>query len=179
MQYISHNAYIYVAVHDLSFCEGAKQAFELTLRNIGQVAVLTAGERLLLTLAKLAVSCTCTAGAALLMSLQGDALSGAWSALDNANGALVLTFVATFCVADAWMAVYDSAVEAVFLCYLVDQEENDGDLQPYYASATFQRYMERHKPSYRLPPSSGAASRSEDGELSCSSGSDSPVKYNA
>ncbi len=36
VQYISHNAYIYVAVHDFSFCEGAKQAFELTLRNIGQ-----------------------------------------------------------------------------------------------------------------------------------------------
>ena len=38
LQYISHNAYIYVAVHDLSFCEGARQAFELTMRNIGQVA---------------------------------------------------------------------------------------------------------------------------------------------
>ena len=36
LQYISHNAYIYVSVHDLSFCEGAQQAFELTLRNIGQ-----------------------------------------------------------------------------------------------------------------------------------------------
>ena len=37
LQYISHNAYIYVSVLDLSFCEGAKQAFELTMRNIGQV----------------------------------------------------------------------------------------------------------------------------------------------
>ena len=45
LQYISHNAYIYVAVHDLTFTEGARQAFELTLRNIGQVSVLTAGER--------------------------------------------------------------------------------------------------------------------------------------
>lgn len=146
VQYISHNAYIYVAVHDLSFCDGAKQAFELTLRNIGQVSVLTAGERLLLTLAKLAVSCTCTATAALAMSLQSDTLAGVWSALDNANGALVLIFVSTFCVADAWMAVFDSAVEAVFLCYLVDQEEKGN-----YASITFRRYMERHKPTYRLP----------------------------
>lgn len=68
----------------------------------------------------------CTASVALAMSLQSDALAGVWSALDNANGALVLTFISTFVVADAWMAVYDSAVEAVFLCYLVDQEENDG-----------------------------------------------------
>ena len=36
VQCISHNAYILVAVHDLSFCDGAKQAFELTMRNIGQ-----------------------------------------------------------------------------------------------------------------------------------------------
>jgi hypothetical protein len=173
VQYISHNAYIYVAVHDFSFCEGAKQAFELTLRNIGQVAVLTAGERLLLTLAKLAVSCTCTGGAALLMSLQSNASNaGVLSALDNSNGALVLIFIATFCVADAWMALYDSAVEAVFLCYLVDQEENDGDLRPFYASVELQRYMERHKPTYQLPESSNPESRSEDGY----SPSDSPVK---
>ena len=55
---ITKNAYIYVAVHDLAFCEGGKQAFELTLRNIGQVSVLTAGERLLLTFAKLAIACS-------------------------------------------------------------------------------------------------------------------------
>mgnify|MGYP006145130997 CR=1 FL=1 len=61
------------------------------------------------------------------------------------------------------MAVYDSAVEAIFLCYLVDQEENDGDLRPYYASPSLQRYMERHRPSYQLP-TSNPGSRSEDNE---------------
>jgi len=99
IQYISHNAYIYVAVHDLSFAEGAKQAFDLTLRNIGRVSVLTAGERLLLTIAKLAVSCVCTAGAAITMSIQPGIEKNTWSPLDNANGALLITFVATFCVA--------------------------------------------------------------------------------
>lgn len=150
VQCISHNAYILVAVHDLSFCDGAKQAFELTMRNIGQVAVLTAGERLLLTLAKLAVSCTCTAVAALAMSTR----MGDWGALDNANGALLFIFVVTFCAADAWMGVYDAAVEAIFLCYLVDQEENDGETRPYYASASLRNYMERHRPSYQLPEAS-------------------------
>ena len=38
LQYLSHNAYVLVAVHDLSFCQGAKMAFELTMANIGQVA---------------------------------------------------------------------------------------------------------------------------------------------
>ena len=28
---------------------------------------------------------------------------------------------------------------------------NDGDLRPYYASADLRRYMEKHRPSYRLP----------------------------
>ena len=57
--------------------------------------MLTAGERLLLTLAKLAVSCACTAFAGLAMSTQ----MGDWGALDNANGALLIIFVATFCAA--------------------------------------------------------------------------------
>ena len=44
-------------------------AFELTMANIGQVALLTAGERLMLTFVKLAVACTCTSGMALAIGL--------------------------------------------------------------------------------------------------------------
>uniref|UniRef100_A0A7S4B0R5 Choline transporter-like protein n=1 Tax=Chrysotila carterae TaxID=13221 RepID=A0A7S4B0R5_CHRCT len=145
LQFMSHNAYTLVASHDVSFCEGAKQAFELTLSNIGQVSLLTAGERLLLTLSKLAVACFCTAGAALCLPFAG------LGAADNTSGALLLTFMVTFNVADAWICVLDAAVEAIFLCFLVDQAENDGDLLPYYASASLRRYMERHKPTYVLP----------------------------
>lgn len=52
------------------------------------------------------------------------------------------------------MAIYDAATEAIFLCYLVDQEENDGDVRPYYASPTLQRYMVALRPSYQLPAAS-------------------------
>ena len=131
------------------------------VRCASQVAVLTAGERLLLTMAKLAVACACTGGAAIAMSGQ----AGAFTALDNANGALFFTFVATFCVADAWMSVYDSAAEAIFLCYLVDQEENDGDTRPYYATPTLRKYMERHRPSYRLPALTPEGSRDDEPPL--------------
>ena len=56
------------------------------------------------------------------------------------------------------------AAEAIFLCYLVDQEENDGDVRPYYASAALRRYMETHRPSYRLPAvTPPEVSREEEG----------------
>ena len=58
------------------------------------------------------------------MAMQG----GAWSALDNANGALLLAFVFTYCAADAFLATFDSAVEAIYLCYLVDQVPTSTDL---------------------------------------------------
>ena len=76
---------------------------QLIRRSLTQVAVLTAAERLLLTLIKLAITCTCTALAALTMSMQSTASSGVWSALDNANGALVLIWMATFCVAVSYL----------------------------------------------------------------------------
>jgi hypothetical protein len=147
LQYLSHNAYILLAVHDLSFCEGARMAFELTMANIGQVALLTAGERLLLTLVKLAAACICTAGMALAIGLH----SGTGGAMDNTNGALLLCFVVCYCIADAWLGVYDAAVEAIFLCFLVDREENDAETKPMYASASLRKYMELHRPSYCLP----------------------------
>ena len=34
--------------------------------------------------------------------------------------------------------------------------QNDGDTRPYYASAALRGYMERHRPSYRLPEVSPA-----------------------
>jgi len=128
----------------------------------------------LLTLIKLAISCVCTACAALAMSTSSGASSGVWSALDNANGALVLTWMATFCVADAWMAVYDSAVEAIFLCYLVDQEENDGDVHSYYASKRLRGYMEDHKPTLILP-NSNPGSRADSDHVPVE-GNESPPK---
>jgi len=157
LQYLSHNAYILLAVHDLSFCQGAKMAFELTMANIGQVALLTAGERLMLTLVKLAVACTCTSGMALAIGLQ----SGMVGAMDNTNGALLLGFVACYCVADAWLGVYDAAVEAIFLCFLADREENNEDARPMYASASLRKYMELHRPTYRLPTEDVSPPRSQ------------------
>lgn len=108
------------------------------------MALLTAGERLLLTLAKLSVACFCTAGVALSTRL-------VLGPSENASGAALFTFALTFCVADAWIGVLDAAVEAIFLCYLVDVSENDGETRPYYASAALRAYMDRHRPSYVLP----------------------------
>ena len=70
------------------------------------------------------------------------------------------------------MAVYDSAVEAIFLCYLVDQEENGGDVHSYYASRRLRGYMEDHKPSLILPNSNpGSRADSDAVPASISSGS--------
>ena len=98
-----------------------------------------------LTLAKLAVACVSTAGAALMMS------AGSLGPMDNPNGALLLCFCVCFCVADAFIGVFDAAVETIFLCYLVDHEENDGDVRPHYASPALLKYMGKHRPSYRIP----------------------------
>ena len=74
------------------------------------------------------------------------------------------------------MAIYDSAVEAIFLCYLVDQEENGGDVQAYYASRRLRGYMEDHKPSLILPTSNPGSRADSDGTHLPSEGQDPPPK---
>ena len=95
---------------------------------------------------------------------------------------MLLCFVVCYWVADAWLGVYDAAIEAIFLCFLADREEshpnpnfnpspnfnpltltltasrtskptqeNDTDARPMYASASLRKYMELHRPTYRLP----------------------------
>jgi len=147
LQYMSHNAYVLVAVHDVGFCEGARQAFELTLSNIGRVAVLAAGERLLLSLGKLSIASVGTAAVAAALSTPLTAFSAA----DNGSGVACFAFVLIYAIANAWLVVFDAAVEAIFLCFLVDQAENDGETRPYYASAALRSYMEAHRPTYVLP----------------------------
>ena len=95
--------------------------------------------------AKRAGACVSTAGAALMMS------AGSLGPMDNPNGALLLCFCVCFCVADAFIGVFDAAVETIFLCYLVDHEEHDGDVRPHYASPALLKYMGKHRPSYRIP----------------------------
>lgn len=74
---------------------------------------------------------------------------------------------------DAWIGVYDAAVEAIFLCYMVDQEENDGVVRPHYASAALRGYMELYRPCFQLseavtstspdPKEDEAETQNEDG----------------
>ena len=68
-------------------------------------------------------------------------------------------------MADAWLGMYDAAVEAIFLCFLADREENDADSRPMYASASLRTYMELHRPTYRLPTEDMSPTRSNEGSV--------------
>jgi len=139
MKFINRNAYILTASQGSNFCKSAKQAFGLIFRNMVRVAVLDKVTDFLLFLGKLVV----TAAVALLSFLY---FSGGINTTEvpspmrspDLNYYFVpvffLAFV-TYFIAACFFSVYAMAVDTLFLCFLVDSENNDGTAEkPYYMS---------------------------------------------
>merc|ERR1719264_966520 len=139
MKFINRNAYILTASQGSNFCKSAKQAFGLIFRNMVRVAVLDKVTDFLLFLGKLVV----TAAVALLSFFY---FSGGINTTEvpspmrspDLNYYFVpvffLAFV-TYFIAACFFSVYAMAVDTLFLCFIVDSENNDGSAEkPYYMS---------------------------------------------
>ncbi|KAJ1500068.1 hypothetical protein HMI56_004049 [Coelomomyces lativittatus] len=137
---INTNAYIEIAVYGYGFCEGAKKAFDLLVRNAYRLIVVEGVGGFLLFLGKLLiVSVTCIVGMVLLFHFQPE--------LGNFNAVpLIFIFVLAWFIASLFVAVMDMAIDTIFLCFCEDSERNDGSLQkPYFMSKELKEFTDKHK----------------------------------
>lgn len=67
LRFLNKNAYIEIALFGYSFCDAAKTAFEMILRNILRMAAVDKVGDFLMFLGKLAVAAGCGLGAFMLM----------------------------------------------------------------------------------------------------------------
>uniref|UniRef100_A0AAV2KW16 Choline transporter-like protein n=1 Tax=Knipowitschia caucasica TaxID=637954 RepID=A0AAV2KW16_KNICA len=144
IKFLNRNAYIMIAIYGKNFCTSAKEAFFLLMRNIVRVAVLDKVTDFLLFLGKLLISGGVGAFAFFTFSHKIPFLAQYVPVLNYIWVPLVTIVIGSYIVAQGFFNVYSMCVDTLFLCFLYDQETNDGTPErPYYMNRTLRRIFNK------------------------------------
>ncbi|KAK2191800.1 hypothetical protein NP493_45g04048 [Ridgeia piscesae] len=146
MKFINKNAYIMVALYGKNFCTSAKKAFFLLMRNIVRVVVIDKVTDFILFISKLVV--VGIVGIVAFIFFSGDAKG--LVPIDSISDytaqnkpelnyyliPVIIIVIGTYVIASGFFNVYNMGVDTIFLCFLEDEERNDGSAdKPYYMSS--------------------------------------------
>lgn len=136
LKFLNRNVYIMCAIHGKGFCQSAREAFNLLMRNIVRVILLDKVTDLLLLLGKLFIT--------------GLATWTTWQYYESSNSVnywqvpVILVTVGSYLIATVFFAVHSAAVNTLFLCFLEDCERNNGtNEKPYYMSRRLMKLLRR------------------------------------
>merc|ERR1711991_674086 len=128
LKFISRNAYIQVAVHGKSFCKSARNAFGLLLRNAFRLVAINFVGDFLLFLGKMTIALI-TGGVAVM----------------------------AYGIAAGFMAVFEMAIDTIFLAFCEDCERNGSeDEGAYWMSEDLRKFVGKNSAP---PPTSDLAKR--------------------
>lgn len=131
---ISKNGFVWISIWGGSFCTGSCSAFELVWRNLGRVAAINMVGDYLIFLGKFTVAGLSTGLFAFVLMQQDKVGSPILPC--------ICIFLFSWCTASIFMSVFDSIVDATFICFLVDCEHNrDGHMM---ASKGLRDLVDKH-----------------------------------
>jgi len=134
---INRNALIWCAVMGDSFFTSACSSFALLWRNLHRVAAITVVGAVLLNFTVIMICCmnAATVWAVLNYSDVVDVVSPV--------GPTIVVFILTYMIARVFMTVFSSVIDSIFLCFLIDCENNTAGNM--VASDTLQKLVGKYK----------------------------------
>jgi len=120
MDKVSHNALIWVSIYGDAFCPSICGSFKLLWANLMRVAFISLFSALVMMLGKVLVPLLTTAVCGLLLV----AVEPFKSEVSSPFLPLFLCFLISYAIAEMFLTVYDTVIDTVFLCFLVDEEHN-------------------------------------------------------
>lgn len=119
---VSKNALIWMSIYGDAFCPSVCGSFKLIWSNLVRIAVITFFSGIVTMLGKIMIPLMTTAicGLALLN------LDPYKTELGSPLLPLVIIFIISFAVANMFLTVYDTAIDTVFMCFLIDEKQNKG-----------------------------------------------------
>jgi len=132
---LSKNGFVWISIWGSSFCTGSCNAFALLWRNLGRVAAVNAVSVYLMTMGKFTVAGVNTVIFAFyLMQYDPQLISPILPC--------VVIFLLTWVTTSMFMMLFDTIVDATFMCFLVDVEHNQGGHM--MASRGLQALVDKH-----------------------------------
>ena len=149
MKFISKNAYIQCAIHGTGFMTSAKNAFFIICRNIMRIGAVFTVSHLAIIAGKLFV-CMLATGTSYYY------FTGAYAdKLHDFVAPTILVMIISWMTASMFFDVLQMSIDTILMCYIADEEANDGTAQ--FAGAKMNDFVKEH----------GAISEEEHHESKC------------
>ncbi|XP_012585481.1 PREDICTED: choline transporter-like protein 3 [Condylura cristata] len=139
LHHLNQNAYTTTAINGTDFCTSAKDAFKLLSKNSSHLTSAYCFGDFIIFLGKVLVVCFTVFGG--LMAFNYNRTLQAWGV------PLLLVAFFAYLVAHSFLSVFETVLDALFLCFAVDLETNDGSSEkPYFMDQEFLSFVKRiHK----------------------------------
>jgi hypothetical protein len=151
MRHVSKHAYIQIAIFGEDFFTSSRNALALIRRNISQIAVVDTIGDWILFLAQLTISILTTYIASLLVNTQLVVFDIGQDPVELkfSSRLLVLAFVfaIAFFIARVFMIIFETAIDTVLQCYLMDLEISMNSGRPSFSSPHLKALIEENKKS--------------------------------
>ena len=119
MRQINKNGMVFVAVYGSPFCPSAFSAFSLAWANIARVAFVSMVGNFLLGIGVVLV-CVFTTGICSMILYSPEYLNN----INSPVLPIVIVFIISYCIGTMFMEVYETCIDTVFMCFLIDEDQN-------------------------------------------------------
>jgi len=117
---ISRNALIWVSIYGDAFCPSVCGSFKLIWTNLMRVAVITFFSTIVTMLGKILVPLVTTGLCAAILFF----VDPYKTELGSPILPLIVIFIVSSAVSMMFLTVYDTAIDTVFMCFLIDEKQN-------------------------------------------------------
>jgi len=142
---VSKNALIWTAIFGDNFCTASCSSFSLIMNHLIKVAAVNSVSSFIVFLCKVCVALACTAGCGVFITYYDDLR-------DRVNSImlpLIVTFLVTYFLGAMMMGVFESSIDAIFFCFLVDVDFNQTNGHPMRASKGLADLVQKHEDESR------------------------------
>lgn len=122
MDKVSKIALIWTAIFGDGFCTAACSSFALVLQHLGKVAAVNAVSTYIIFLCKLTVALVITAGCGIFIRYYDNL----YNEVLSITVPLIILFIAAFAIASIVLQVFETTIDTIFFCFLIDLEYNQG-----------------------------------------------------
>ena len=163
IRYLTHNAFIYMAIDGQSFCYSAWKTFSFLLDNPVRIVFAQGMARIFSYIAVAFVSVLCTISAYTYF----DTLTDIDGTISNSILPSVLVLLLSLLVAIAFSDIWNNAVDTVLFSFLLDNEKNSDGFYPDGRSMTERNWPKLHalmdSPTYKVEETEEEAKAREEG----------------
>lgn len=123
IKFINKNAYIQIALHNSTFCTGAKEAFYLNIRNGGRFGAVALTGGILTVLGKGSIVALCTFLTIALIDAEFPQISQPYLP------AFIIAFFA-YLVSSMFLSIFRDSGLTILHCFCLDEEQGGGKQTP-------------------------------------------------